>query len=265
MASETTHDASRALTGHHALVTGGSRGIGAACAAALVAEGARVTLLGRTAGTLAERAEALGGAVGWVAADVTDEGSVAAAVAAAREARGTIDILVNNAGGTASAPFHRTDRAAWDGALALNLTSLFTVTQAVLADMRRAGWGRVVNVASTAGQKGYAYVAAYCAAKHGVIGLTRALALEYARDGITVNAVCPGFTDTDMTRESVARIAETTGRSADQARQALESMNPQGRLVRPEDVAAAVAWLCRPEAGAVTGLALPVAGGEVMP
>ena len=173
-------------------------------------------------------------------------------------------VLVNNVGGTTSAPIDAVDDAAWDAALALNLTSVFVATQAVLPDMRAAGFGRIVTIASTAAQKGYAYVAPYCAAKHGALGFTRALAIELAREPITVNAVCPGFADTEMTARSIDAIVAATGRDPVDARRALEAMSPQRRLIRPEEVASAVAWLCDPAQVGVTGQALGVAGGEVM-
>lgn len=248
----------RHLTGRHALVTGAGRGIGAAVARRLAAEGARLTLLGRTRGPLERLAGELDAAV--VTADVTDDAALARAFAEA----GPLDILVNNAGAAGTAPFARTDRTLWDSMLAVNLTSVFTCCKLALPGMAERGWGRIVTVASTAGLRGYAYCAAYAAAKHGVIGLTRTLALETARAGITVNAVCPGFADTDMTAESLERIQAKTGRSRDEALAELTKGNPQGRLVKPEEVADAVAWLCRPAAASITGQAIAVAGGEVM-
>ncbi|PWC41707.1 SDR family NAD(P)-dependent oxidoreductase [Azospirillum sp. TSO22-1] len=248
----------RHLTGRHALVTGAGRGIGAAIARRLAAEGARLTLLGRTRAPLDALAEEIGASV--LQADVTDDAAFARVFAAA----GPVDVLVNNAGAAATAPFVRTDRALWDSMLAVNLTSVFTGCKLALPGMVERGWGRIVTVASTAGLRGYAYCAAYAAAKHGVIGLTRTLALETARAGVTVNAVCPGFADTGMTAESLDRIQAKTGRTRDEAVAELTKSNPQGRLVRPEEVADAVAWLCGPAAASITGQAIAVAGGEVM-
>jgi NAD(P)-dependent dehydrogenase (short-subunit alcohol dehydrogenase family) len=226
----------------------------------LLAQGARVTLMARDAAALEAAAVGLGSGTAWQTVDVADAASVEAAFARA----GAVDILVNNAGQAASAPFGRTDAALWRRMLDVNLTGAWHCIQAALPGMLDLGWGRIVNVASTAGLTGYRYVAAYCAAKHGLVGLTRALALEVAAKGVTVNAVCPGYTETDLVLDAVANIVRKTGRPEEQARAELAAANPQGRLVQPDEVAYAVAWLCMPAASALNGQAVAVAGGEVM-
>ncbi len=242
------------------MVTGGGSGIGAAVAARLLAGGARVTLMGRSIEKLRAQQALLGGDVAVQIVDIGDETSVKAAFAAV----GPVDILVNNAGQVETAPLHRTSLALWQQLLNVNLTGTFLCSREVMAGMSERGFGRIINVASTAALKGYAYVAAYCAAKHGVLGLTRAMALELARKGVTVNAVCPGYTETDIVAQAVATISEKTGRSAEAARAELAASNPQGRLVQPEEVAASVLWLARRDSGAITGQAIAVCGGELM-
>ncbi|MGP1690989.1 MAG: SDR family NAD(P)-dependent oxidoreductase [Giesbergeria sp.] len=248
----------------HALVTGGGQGIGAAIAHLLVRRGMRVTVLGRRLATGQVLAAEPPDLLHAVAADVANASEVAAAFADALARFGRVDVLVNNAGQAESAPFLKMDEVLWRRMLDVNLTGTMLCTQAALPGMLEAGWGRIVNVASTAGQVGYAYVSAYCAAKHGVVGLTRALALEVASKGITVNAVCPGYTDTEIVRASIERVVAKTGRSEQEARAAFVQSNPQGRLVAPQEVADAVAWLCSEGASAITGQALSVSGGEVM-
>jgi NAD(P)-dependent dehydrogenase (short-subunit alcohol dehydrogenase family) len=256
---------SGALTGKHALVTGAARGIGAAIAAQLAAEGATLTLLGRDAQRLQTLLAALPGTGHGVAvADVADEAQVQAAFSQAQAERGPVLILVNNAGQAESAPLHKTSSGLWQRMLAVNLTGTFLCSRAALPGMLQAGWGRVINIASTAGQRGYAYVAAYSAAKHGVLGLTRSMALEVAKKGITVNAVCPGYTETDILTESIANVVAKTGRSEAEARAEFAARNPQQRIVQPAQVADAVMWLCGEGAAAMTGQAISVSGGEVM-
>ncbi len=249
------------LEGRHAVVTGATRGIGRAIAETLARLGADVTLMGRDRALLDAGAAVLGGRA--VICDVTDESSVEAAFATATDAAGAVEILVNNAGIGASAPFHRMDTEHWRGIIDTNLNGTFYCSRSVFPAMRETGWGRIVNVASTAGLKGYGYIAAYAASKHGVVGLTRALAIEAAARGVTVNAVCPGYTDTDIVAETVANIVSKTGRTADEARAELAHHNPQGRLVQPWEVAETVAWLCLPASAAITGQSIVVAGGEI--
>ena len=251
------------LAGRHAVVTGAGRGIGAAIATALAAEGARVTLMGRSKAALLDKAGELPDAQA-IRCDVTDEAPVTTAFQRAAEAFGPVAILINNAGAAESAPFARTSLALFRRMLDVNLIGTFLCSRAPLPGMLEAGFGRIVNVASVAGLKGAPYIAAYCAAKHGVVGLTRALAMETAAKGITVNAVCPSYTDTDMARGAIANIIQKTGRSAVEAEAELVRKNPQGRLVTPEEVAATVLWLCAPGAEAITGQAIAIAGGEVM-
>ena len=244
------------LEGRRALVTGGSRGIGRAVAAALAQAGATVTVLGRDRAAL-DAVVARGEAHAAVVADVTDP-----EWARALDGAG-FDLLVANAGAAVSAPFGKSDDALFRDSLEVNLMGVVRAVRAVMPGMVERRFGRIVAVASTAGLKGYPYVSAYCAAKHAVVGLVRALAMEVAQTGVTVNAVCPGFTDTDLVTESLERIVAKTGRSREAALAELVRHNPQKRLVAPEEVADAVLWLCGEGAGAVTGQAIAVAGGEV--
>jgi NAD(P)-dependent dehydrogenase (short-subunit alcohol dehydrogenase family) len=251
------------LAGKHALITGGGTGIGAAIALKLSGAGASVSLSGRRGGPLQEIAARLPRAKAIVA-DVTREADTNAMVAAAKAAHGPIDILIANAGAGESAPIAKVDLAHWQRMIDVNLTGAYLTVRAALPDMTRgeASGGRIVFIASTAGLKGYAYVAAYCAAKHGVVGLARALAVELAPRGVTVNAVCPGYTETPLLEASLVNISEKTGRTRADAEADLKRLNPQGRFITPEEVAETVLWLCRPEAQAINGQAISVSGGE---
>jgi NAD(P)-dependent dehydrogenase (short-subunit alcohol dehydrogenase family) len=248
------------LDGRHALVTGGGSGIGAAIATTLARAGARVTICGRRLRPLQDVATSAAN-IRAVVADVSDEASVTELYRHA-EADRPIDIIVANAGTAESAPVQKTSLDLWNRMLDVNLTGAFLSVRPALAGMRERGWGRIVFIASTGGLKGYAYVAPYVAAKHGVIGLMRSLALETATAGITVNAVCPGFTETPMLSEAVDRIVGTTQRAAADVRATLAARNPQGRFITPQEVADTVLWLCGPASGAITGQAISVSGGE---
>ena len=249
------------ITGRHALVSGGGSGVGRAIALALAGAGVNVTICGRREAALAEVASENDHIFGIVA-DVTDEADMIALHEKAEAARGPIDIVVANAGLSGSAPAHKTALADWRHTIDVNLTGAFLTVKPALAGMAARKAGRIVFVASTAGLKGYAYVAPYVAAKHGVVGLMRALAVETAKSGITVNAVCPGFVETDMLEESVQRIVEKTGRSTGEARASLAAINPQGRFIQPEEVAEAVLWLCGDAARSITGQTISISGGE---
>lgn len=251
------------MNSRHVLITGGGTGIGAAIARALDSEGAKLSLLGRKLAPLESLAGTLQQAQP-ICCDVTDGQSVAGAFDRATSGFGTIDILINNAGAAPTAPFHKLTAEDWRQVMAVNLDGVFNCSSAAIAGMLAQGWGRIINIASTAALRGYAYVSAYSAAKHGVLGLTRSLALETASKGITVNAVCPGYTDTDIIRQSVQQIMAKTGRTEAQALESFTRSNPQGRLIQPEEVAAAVSWLCSEQARSVTGQAIAVNGGEVM-
>ena len=245
------------LAGRTALVTGGGGGLGADMARTLADAGATVWIAGRRACPLDTVADAHA-RISAVVADVTDEASVAAMF----DRTGPCDIVVANAGASASLPFTRTDLDTWRGMIDVNLTGTFLTLREGARRLRGRDWGRLVAVASTAGIKGYSYVSAYAAAKHGVVGMVRSAALEMARSGVTVNALCPGFLDTEMTDRSVANIAKKTGLSPGEARAQLEGMSPQRRLVRPAEVSAALMWICGPGSEGITGQAIAIAGGE---
>ena len=244
------------MIGKRVLVTGGGSGAGADLALGFAKAGAEVVICGRRAGALAKIA-AQHSAIRALECDVTDEGSVQRLFAQA----GALDIVIANAGQADSAPFHKTSLDQWNAMLAVNLTGVFLTFREGLRQMT--GWGRLVAVCSTAGVKGYAKVAPYAAAKHGVMGMVRSLALEVAKGPVTVNAICPGFLDTEMTDQSIRIISEKTGRSMAQAKAALEGLNPQGRLFDSSEVTAAALYLCGPGSQGVNGQAIVIAGGEV--
>ena len=263
----TDETSERWLAGRHAIVTGGGRGIGAAIANELARRGATVTITGRDLDKLRDTAQELSGShgvmVAALACDITDADSVHSVFTAAQREHGEAYILVNNAGQSEGRPFLETSRELWERMLAVNLTGAFTCTQQVLRSMQRAREGRIVNIASTSGLKGYRNITAYCASKHGLVGLTRALAAETARAGITVNAVCPAYTDTDMAARAVGNVVRDMDRTEEEARALIARSVPRGTLITPAEVAGAVGWLCSPAASGISGQTITIAGGEI--
>jgi NAD(P)-dependent dehydrogenase (short-subunit alcohol dehydrogenase family) len=247
------------LEGRHALVTGGGSGIGAATAAHLAAAGAKLALLGRRREPIDTVAKQFGGTA--IQCDVTDPARIAAAFGEARAANGAIDMLVVNAGIAESAPFHKMSRDSWQRIIATNLTAAFDCAQAAIGDLMKSDSGRLVFVASVASLRGVPYAAHYAASKHGLLGLMRSLAAEYAKANLTVNAVCPGYVDTPMTDQSVARVSEITGRSEGDARGVITNMNPSGRLVDPQAIGNVIAMLCLPLSRDINGAAITIDGG----
>ena len=246
------------VEGKTVLITGGGSGVGADMARHFAEAGARVVIAGRRAAAL-DRVAARHRAISPVVTDVTDE----EAVAALFKASGSVDVVIANAGMAESAPLVRTSLEDWNRQIAVNLTGVFLTLRAGLAQMKGRDWGRLIAVASTAGLKGYPYVAAYTAAKHGAVGLIRATAQEVAKTGVTANALCPGFLDTEMTERSIANIVEKTGMSAEKARARLVENNPQRRLIAPAEVSAAALWLCAPGSESINGQAIAISGGEI--
>ena len=256
------------LKGQHAVITGGSRGIGAAISNYLAHLGADISLTGRTEKTLAKQANYIRNnykvKVHTALGNMADEADVNRCLTSATKELGTVHILINNAGVGKSAPFHRMDTDLWNEIIGLNLTGTYLCTKQVFSEMREMGYGRIVNISSTVGLRGYPYIAAYCASKHGVIGLTRTLALECVKKGITVNAICPGYTDTDLVSEAVDEIVKMTGKHREEIQSEIDDISPMGRMVTPDEVAETVAWICLPSSASITGQSIVVSGGAVM-
>lgn len=250
----------------HAIITGGGKGIGAAIAKCLARQGSKVSILGRTESTLKETADDIiknGGIAQYFIVDVTNEESIKAGIDSAIKRFGEVTFLINNAGAAETAPVLKMDNALWDRMIAVNLTSVFLCTKHALPSLKKSQDARIVNISSTAGVTGYQYVAAYCAAKHGVIGFTKALAKELSDSNITVNAICPGYTDTDLFRDSVTRAASKTGKSKDEIKDAFLKTVPGSKLITPEEIASSVVWLCDKNQGKITGQAIVISAGEV--
>jgi len=245
----------------HVLVTGAGTGIGEAVSRQLHTDGYRVSLVGRRPEPLAALSASLGENAYAITGDVTDRSSISSAFTSARERFGSIEILVNSAGMAPTAPFHRVDFADWQRTMDVNVNGVFHCSQIALGDMLGAGWGRIINIASVASLRGFPYVSGYCASKHAVLGMTRAVALEVATQGVTVNAICPGYVDTDIVRTAISEIVAKTGRTEEDAMRHFTESNPQGRLVEASEVASAVSWLCSDGAASVTGQAVAIDGG----
>lgn len=250
------------LSHHHALITGGGSGIGLAIAKAFLAKGARVTISGRNLERLDAAIVKLGGGTA-AQGDVSVAGDITSVVEAARAASGPVTCLVNNAGIAESRAFAKADEEHWDRTIAINLTGAYRMTRALLDDLLAAEDGRIINIASTAGLKGFAYIAAYNASKHGLIGLTKSLAMEFAPTRLTVNAICPGFTDTDMAENAITNVMALTERDREDVTKRMLSNNPQGRLIDPGEIAAAACWLAGRDASSVNGITVAIAGGEI--
>lgn len=250
------------LSHHHALITGGGSGIGLAIAKAFLAQGARVTISGRSQQRLDQAIEKLGAGLG-IQGDVSEPEDIVRVVGRAHAASGPVTCLVNNAGIAESRAFAEADEEHWDRTVAINLTGAYRMTRALLEDLLAAEDGRIINIASTAGLRGFAFIAAYTASKHGLVGLTKSLAIEFAETRLTVNAICPGFTDTAMAENAITNVMKLTGRERGDVTKRLLSNNPQGRLIDPVEVAAAACWLAGRDASSVNGATIPISGGEI--